>query len=339
MHSPKRRKLSGSVSEIEICPILPDELTEPTPLIEVFVDTICDPKTTSKVVLDLNSRFPIPELIHLKRVKGKEVLLFPCSSGTTENDVRKILSSKGFDSSLLQNSIRKAKVAKIPPKVKRQHDVVQKLWPCNFHPNKRLEMLSTNTLFSSAEMERHKIYMKVALGAAKFSEIRLGPRVGAIIVDPSRGRIVAAACHNTKENRMMHAVMVALDGVARTQGGGAWALGSDLGVADGVDLRGIDGIMYKTLKEEFSSVDFGLKMEDSCSEAPYLCTGYYVYVTHEPCVMCSMALVHSRAKMVFYGATSASGGLGTLCKVHTIKDLNHHYDAFGGLLEKECTSL
>lgn len=62
---------------------------------------------------------------------------------------------------------------------------------------------------------------------------------------------------------------------------------------------------------------------------PYLANSLHVYVSHEPCVMCAMALVHSRIECVFYCYPNQSnGGAGSCYAVHAIPSLNHHYRAY-----------
>lgn len=62
-------------------------------------------------------------------------------------------------------------------------------------------------------------------------------------------------------------------------------------------------------------------------------------MTREPCVMCAMALVHSRIGRVFYGTASADGALGTKYKIHSQKDLNHRFEVYKGVLGKQCEDL
>ena len=71
----------------------------------------------------------------------------------------------------------------------------------------------------------------------------------------------------------------------------------------------------------------------------YICTGYDVYCTREPCMMCAMALIHSRVQRVFYGAPISHGALGSQCCLHLCKHLNHSYQVFAGVLEEECLFL
>lgn len=61
----------------------------------------------------------------------------------------------------------------------------------------------------------------------------------------------------------------------------------------------------------------------------YLCTGMDLFILHEPCVMCSMALLHSRIGRVFYRDPSpGQGGLGSAYKIHCHPSLNHKFDVF-----------
>ncbi|MGG3737585.1 tRNA adenosine(34) deaminase TadA [Aeribacillus pallidus] len=62
-----------------------------------------------------------------------------------------------------------------------------------------------------------------------------------------------------------------------------------------------------------------------------------LYVTLEPCPMCSGAIILSRIKRVVYGAKDPKAGCaGTLMNLLTDERFNHQAEVVSGVLEEEC---
>lgn len=68
--------------------------------------------------------------------------------------------------------------------------------------------------------------------------------------------------------------------------------------------------------------------------------GCELYVTKEPCVMCSGAVVLSRIKKVWFGAYDKRFGCcGTVYNLAADKTFNHRAETEGGVMELQCAKL
>jgi len=74
--------------------------------------------------------------------------------------------------------------------------------------------------------------------------------------------------------------------------------------------------------------------------ANYRLPGCELYVTLEPCAMCSGAIFHARIARVVYGARDLKTGVaGSVFDIYAEERLNHHASIEGGVLAQECGDL
>lgn len=72
----------------------------------------------------------------------------------------------------------------------------------------------------------------------------------------------------------------------------------------------------------------------------YRMPGATLYVTLEPCAMCSGAIMHARIARVVFGATDPkTGACGSIIDLFAQPRLNHHASVQGGVLAGECGRL
>ncbi|XP_072301399.1 probable inactive tRNA-specific adenosine deaminase-like protein 3 [Eucyclogobius newberryi] len=316
---PERKRFRSSCRDLDswdAVPVLSDELSRDVELVAAFAAPVLDKKRTSKLVQELHSTHPLTDLPHLKRVRPSgtrdsphalEILI--CSA----NDANEPLD---FDyRSLGLGEPFAVKVPSRAPLTRPQFERASKHWPTSFHEDKQATTALRGELFDAEQKAKMHGFMTLAIEAAKEGKKRGMKAVGAVVVDPRSGGVVAKGHDCGGDHPLRHAVMVCVDLVAASQGGGCRSYGKYAGCAHARP----DG--------------------ESGAPRPYICTGYDLYVTREPCVLCAMALVHSRIGRVFYGTSWEDGAMGTKFKMHALKDLNHRFDVFKGVLDRLCREL
>lgn len=76
------------------------------------------------------------------------------------------------------------------------------------------------------------------------------------------------------------------------------------------------------------------------AEENYRLPGSTLYVTLEPCAMCSGAILHARVDRVVFGATDPkTGAAGSVLDVFSSKQINHQTSVEGGVMSEECGQL
>jgi len=65
-----------------------------------------------------------------------------------------------------------------------------------------------------------------------------------------------------------------------------------------------------------------------------------LYVTLEPCIMCSGAIVQARIKNLYFGADDPKGGaVKSIAQIPSMDKLCHHPHVEGGIMAEECSQI
>jgi tRNA(adenine34) deaminase len=70
----------------------------------------------------------------------------------------------------------------------------------------------------------------------------------------------------------------------------------------------------------------------------YRLEGCTLYVTLEPCTMCSGAMLHARGSALVYGAAEPKTGAGSVLNVFGYPAINHQTQVLRGVLAEECAA-
>lgn len=259
-----------------------------------------NPKNVQNIIKELSKLFPINS--NIKRAK---------KSGGDKIDVliddisKKELIDNWLKTINIEYIESIKKVPKYQPLTYKQYQICNSIWPISFHLNKLYDPLKED------EINKMKEYMKEAIKQAYIGKENGFIGIGGIIVNPINNKIIASY-YDTSRNKDEEIIGHPLNHCS-------------------INLinQFSNNILIKTGKREYSSdID------------KYLCTGYDIYLTREPCIMCSMALVHSRIFRIIYGIDNLnSGGVCSKYLLHSYPSLNHHFKVYHKLLEEECIKI
>ncbi|EFA85078.1 cytidine deaminase-like protein [Heterostelium album PN500] len=228
------------------------------------------------------------------------------------------------------------KIVKIPKNPPLTHDLWlewNKLWPMTF----RVHCFSTPLVetLEDKEIVEMNTFMKKAIEQANIGKSLGFNPVGAVLVDPETNTIHGAGFDQTPGNHMNEitnttTVKYHLSPILSH---------CTMNLIHQLANQHIERCVQKSGTAGMPALA-SMQQTPNSEDDAYLATDLYLYITREPCIMCSMALVHSRIKRVIFGAVQPNaGGLGGCLKVHTQKSINHRFQVYHGILENQCKLL
>ncbi|KAF3924160.1 hypothetical protein AA313_de0207524 [Arthrobotrys entomopaga] len=185
------------------------------------------------------------------------------------------------------------------------HPFLTNKWEDKLHhpfPLEAMDYVEPNN--DGSQMTMGEYYMQLARKVAEEGERKGdGLRIGCVVVElkdrdgPRHGRVMAVA-HDARiqaNNPLAHACYRAISLVGRKR--------------VEVTARHKPKVNIFALNAPNSTMETDFYSRVPGDPDGYLMNDLVVFMTHEPCVMCSMAMVHSRIGCFVYGEPMVSGGL------------------------------
>jgi len=281
-----------------------DEESKPLTFVSVYAGNLPDPKIASDCLKFTGAVYPLGELNHLKRIKkdfatGQLSMIICEKSKATLEEIKASLEEKKLNLNLYETM-----VSKFAPITRRQYDEWNVYWPSSYYDSLKNKILSPKELV--------EIVNRMATVIARQEEAVKNnqPSEVSMLVD-SNGKILAESFDQRHLHPLKHSVICCIDNISLFQQ---------------ASTPSSSAASSKNRKRNISEIS---EISETDSTMPHLCNGLDLYTNIEPCVMCAMALVHSRIGRVFYlNKDPDFGGLGGRYKIHTQPGVNHHFDVF-----------
>jgi tRNA(adenine34) deaminase len=133
-------------------------------------------------------------------------------------------------------------------------------------------------------------------------------------------------------------MQLALDLARKAASNGEVPVGAII-VKDGVVI-GSGGNAPINLHDPSAHAEILAMREAAAVVGNYRLVDCILYVTLEPCAMCSGAMQHARIAKLVYGASDAkTGACGSVVNLMAEPKLNHHCEVIGGVLADECGAI
>ncbi|CAF3619450.1 unnamed protein product [Rotaria sp. Silwood1] len=190
-----------------------------------------------------------------------------------------------------ENETRLINIPESPCLLKWQYDIcISQHWPnLAFRENKILEQSQLNKDLTEQDEISLDLLQKIQENDKESHY--------AIIVDNENKIPLVASRDYRHEHPLQHSTMVAIDLLATNS------------------VYSRENLIEKFIEKK--------------EKKAYLLNGCSIYLTHEPCIMCAMALLHSRISTVYYLNKNPNvGALGSIYKLHTLKRTNHRFTVY-----------
>jgi len=292
----------------QLQPVLHAAETRPIEFVSVYISDVSNLKLISKIIAYLGTYYPLDSLSHLKRIRKvqtedpnvwrTQILVGLVSVLQTHSE-----SQKAILKDIYGLILQEYQVPRYEPLMKAQYESWTKTWPITLKAHipstpSPMEAFSTESIQHFVSCMRRLIPLATEAGNA------------CMILAPSGLELSTVA--STSDTVLSHCCINLITLVANHQ------------------LKESNNTQYTHHKR--NSVDHA----PDPKPIDYLCNGCTVLVVREPCIMCSMALLHSRVACVIYAVPNpSSGGLGSRFSIHCETRLNHHFHVYKGLLQHE----